>query len=197
MAANDTDVVFAAPDHVPRFCGQIFMERQDKREVRGLERVRAFNDWMIDDWCGDTSRAERLIPAERFDPLRGTPVLAAAEVRRLRPQGFCSGPRAPPSACSTPGPAQHRTAAALGPAFGGLPGDRHGDQHAHGAAFELAASPRPDAPVDTIMRLSRRVNALRRGDRLVQMGYPRAVIEPRAIAPSRRARPARRACSRC
>jgi predicted TIM-barrel fold metal-dependent hydrolase len=82
MAANHTDVSLCFPT-VPRFCGQIFMERQDKKV--GLECVRAFNDWMIEDWCGDTTKAERLIPLTLI-PL-WDPELAAAEVRRCAAKG--------------------------------------------------------------------------------------------------------------
>src|SRR5215471_15712379 len=33
-----------------RFCGQIFWEAKDKELARLC--VRAYNDWMIDEWCG-------------------------------------------------------------------------------------------------------------------------------------------------
>jgi Amidohydrolase len=82
MAADHTDVSLCFPT-VPRFCGRIFMERQDKKV--GLECVRAFNDWMIEGWCGDTSRAERLIPLTLI-PL-WDPALAADEVRRCAAKG--------------------------------------------------------------------------------------------------------------
>jgi predicted TIM-barrel fold metal-dependent hydrolase len=42
----------------PRFCGQTFMESKDKE--LGLACVRAYNDWMIDEWCGESGG--RLIP---------------------------------------------------------------------------------------------------------------------------------------
>ena len=34
----------------PRFCGQLFWEATDKELA--LECVKAYNDWMIDEWCG-------------------------------------------------------------------------------------------------------------------------------------------------
>src|SRR3954468_16897731 len=34
----------------PRFCGQIFWEARDKELA--MLCVRAYNDWMIDEWCG-------------------------------------------------------------------------------------------------------------------------------------------------
>ncbi|HEX5094394.1 MAG TPA: amidohydrolase family protein [Acidimicrobiia bacterium] len=36
----------------PRFCGQTFLEGNDHE--LGLECVRAYNDWMIDEWCADS-----------------------------------------------------------------------------------------------------------------------------------------------
>jgi predicted TIM-barrel fold metal-dependent hydrolase len=43
---------------IPRFCGQTFTEANDKDLA--LLCVRAYNDWMIDEWCGDSDG--RLIP---------------------------------------------------------------------------------------------------------------------------------------
>ena len=65
----------------PRFAGQMFLESPDK-EVADL-CVRAFNDWMIDEWCAPSGG--RLIPlgiVQLWDPQ-----LAAAEVRRIAAQG--------------------------------------------------------------------------------------------------------------
>jgi hypothetical protein len=45
--------------NVCRFCGQTFAERPDKDLA--LLCVRAYNDWMMDEWCGG-SGAGRLIP---------------------------------------------------------------------------------------------------------------------------------------
>jgi predicted TIM-barrel fold metal-dependent hydrolase len=42
----------------PRFCGQAFLEAKD-REL-ALACVQAYNDWMIEEWCGDSGG--RLIP---------------------------------------------------------------------------------------------------------------------------------------
>jgi predicted TIM-barrel fold metal-dependent hydrolase len=42
----------------PRFCGQTFMEGNDLD--LGLACVQAYNDWMIEEWCGDSGGA--LIP---------------------------------------------------------------------------------------------------------------------------------------
>ena len=35
---------------IPRFCGQLFWEAKDKDLA--LLCVKAYNDWMIDEWCG-------------------------------------------------------------------------------------------------------------------------------------------------
>ncbi|MGW8882494.1 amidohydrolase family protein, partial [Streptomyces mirabilis] len=43
----------------PRFCGQTFTEAKD-REL-GLLGVRAYNDWMVEEWCGPEAHG-RLIP---------------------------------------------------------------------------------------------------------------------------------------
>lgn len=42
----------------PRFCGQTFHEAKDKELA--LACVRAYNDWMVEEWCGDSGG--RLIP---------------------------------------------------------------------------------------------------------------------------------------
>ena len=75
----------------PRFCGQTFTEAKD-REL-GLLCVRAYNDWMIDEWCGESGG--RLIPLT-IVPLWDAD-LAAAEVRRTAAKGcravcFCEIP---------------------------------------------------------------------------------------------------------
>ncbi|MGH9032538.1 MAG: amidohydrolase family protein, partial [Acidimicrobiia bacterium] len=36
----------------PRFCGQTFLEAKD-REL-AMACVRAYNDWMVQEWCGDS-----------------------------------------------------------------------------------------------------------------------------------------------
>ncbi|MEU6126475.1 amidohydrolase family protein, partial [Streptomyces sp. NPDC047123] len=66
----------------PRFCGQTFTEAKD-REL-GLLSVRAYNDWMVDEWCGPEA-AGRLIPLTLI-PLWDAE-LAAAEVRRNAARG--------------------------------------------------------------------------------------------------------------
>jgi predicted TIM-barrel fold metal-dependent hydrolase len=65
----------------PRFCGQVFNEAVD-REL-ALLCVQAYNDWMIDEWCGRAPG--RFIPLTLI-PL-WDPTLAAAEVRRNADRG--------------------------------------------------------------------------------------------------------------
>jgi predicted TIM-barrel fold metal-dependent hydrolase len=65
----------------PRFCGQTFTEAKD-REL-GLACVKAYNDWMVEEWCGDSDG--RLIPLT-IVPLWDAE-LAAAEVRRNAERG--------------------------------------------------------------------------------------------------------------
>lgn len=81
MDANHTDASMCFPTF-PRFCGQTFLERGD-REL-ALACVRAYNDWMIEEWCGGAG-------AGRLIPLTLVPMwdagLAAAEVRRCAALG--------------------------------------------------------------------------------------------------------------
>ena len=65
----------------PRFCGQTFMEAKDKDLA--LLCVKAYNDWMIDEWCGESGG--RLIPLPLI-PLWDAS-LAADEVRRNAGRG--------------------------------------------------------------------------------------------------------------
>ena len=80
MDGNHTDASICFPSF-PRFCGQTFLERPD-REL-ALLAVQAYNDWMIDEWCG--SSGGRLIPLTLI-PLWDAD-LAAAEVRRCADKG--------------------------------------------------------------------------------------------------------------
>jgi predicted TIM-barrel fold metal-dependent hydrolase len=80
MTLNHVDASLCFPTF-PRFCGQTFAERKNK-ELADL-CVKAFNDWMIDEWCGE-SRGH-LIPLtiiQLWDPH-----LAAAEIARVAAKG--------------------------------------------------------------------------------------------------------------
>ena len=65
----------------PRFCGQTFLEGNDL--ALGLECVRAYNDWMIEEWCADSDG--HLIPLCLM-PLWDVE-LAVAEIRRNAERG--------------------------------------------------------------------------------------------------------------
>src|SRR6516162_6957421 len=80
MDANHIEAALCFPTF-PRFCGQTFTEAKD-REL-GLLCVKAYNDWMVEEWCGDSGGA--LIPLI-IVPLWDAE-LAAAEVRRNSERG--------------------------------------------------------------------------------------------------------------
>ena len=91
MDLNHVEAALCFPT-VPRFCGQTFLEREDKDLA--LLCVQAYNDWMIDEWCGGAGRG-RLIPLTLI-PLWDVE-LAAAEVGRCAAKGsnaiaFSEGP---------------------------------------------------------------------------------------------------------
>jgi predicted TIM-barrel fold metal-dependent hydrolase len=65
----------------PRFCGQTFSEGKDKE--LGHACVVAYNDWVVEEWCGDSGG--RLVPICLI-PLWNAE-LAAAEVRRNAARG--------------------------------------------------------------------------------------------------------------
>jgi predicted TIM-barrel fold metal-dependent hydrolase len=80
MELNHVDKSLCFPTF-PRFCGQTFTEAAD-REL-GLACVRAYNDWMVEEWCGDSGG--RLVPLT-IVPLWDAE-LAATEVRRNAERG--------------------------------------------------------------------------------------------------------------
>jgi len=82
MDANHTQAAICFPNTLPRFCGQTFYERADKE--LGLLCVRAYNDWMIDEWSAGAGHG-RLIPLT-IVPLWDAG-LAAEEVRRCAAKG--------------------------------------------------------------------------------------------------------------
>jgi predicted TIM-barrel fold metal-dependent hydrolase len=80
MDVNWTEAQMCFPSF-PRFCGQTFMEADDK-ELSDL-CVKAYNDWMVEEWCGGSDG--RLIPltiVQLWDA-----ELAAAEVHRNAERG--------------------------------------------------------------------------------------------------------------
>jgi predicted TIM-barrel fold metal-dependent hydrolase len=82
MASQHVDGSLAFPTF-PRFCGQAFSEQSTDDRAFGLACVRAYNDWMVDEWCGDSDG--HLIPLTVI-PL-WDPTLAADEVRRNAARG--------------------------------------------------------------------------------------------------------------
>jgi predicted TIM-barrel fold metal-dependent hydrolase len=81
MDANHVDASLCFPTF-PRFCGQTFLEAPDKELAFAC--VQAYNDWMIEEWCGGDAHGH-LIPLALL-PL-WDPVLAAAEVERCAAKG--------------------------------------------------------------------------------------------------------------
>ena len=80
MDLNHTEASLAFPSF-PRFCGQTFLEANDKDLA--LLCVQAYNDWMVDEWCaGSGGRLIPLIIIQLWDA-----ELAAAEVRRNAERG--------------------------------------------------------------------------------------------------------------
>ncbi|MFK7898154.1 MAG: amidohydrolase family protein [Myxococcota bacterium] len=82
MDANHVEVSICFPNTLPRFCGQTFMEREDKD--LSLLCVRAYNDWMIDEWCAGEGHG-RLIPLTII-PLWDVD-LAVKEIHRCAAKG--------------------------------------------------------------------------------------------------------------
>ncbi|WP_436777402.1 amidohydrolase family protein [Yinghuangia sp. YIM S09857] len=80
MDLNGVEAQLSYPNY-PRFCGQVFLWGKD-REL-ALLCVRAYNDWMVEDWCGGSGG--RLVPL-CLVPLWDAE-LAAAEVRRNAARG--------------------------------------------------------------------------------------------------------------
>jgi len=80
MDLNWTEASLSFPTF-PRFCGQTFLEAKDRDLA--LACVKAYNDWMVEEWCADSGG--RLIPLT-IVPL-WDPALAAAEVRRNADRG--------------------------------------------------------------------------------------------------------------
>lgn len=80
MDANWTEASLCFPTF-PRFCGQTFTEAKDRDLA--LLCVKAYNDWMIDEWCAGTDG--RLVPLTIVPLWDAT--LAGEEVRRNAERG--------------------------------------------------------------------------------------------------------------
>ncbi|MCU1463636.1 MAG: hypothetical protein JWO37_3711 [Acidimicrobiales bacterium] len=81
MDLNNTEAQLCFPT-VPRFCGQLFLERKDKEFAHLC--LKTYNDWVIDDWCGGAGHG-RLIP-NIVVPLWDAN-LAATEIHRCADKG--------------------------------------------------------------------------------------------------------------
>ena len=82
MDENHVEASVCFPNTLPRFCGQTFAEQQDKELA--LLCVRAYNDWIIDEWCAGEGRG-RLIPLTIL-PLWDV-ALAVTELERCAANG--------------------------------------------------------------------------------------------------------------
>ncbi len=80
MLMNHVEASVSFPTF-PRFCGQTFLEASD-RDL-GMACVLAYNDWMVDEWCGDSGG--HLVPLIII-PLWDVDA-AVAEVRRNAARG--------------------------------------------------------------------------------------------------------------
>ena len=80
MTLNHVQASLCFPNY-PRFAGQRFLEASDRDLARLC--VRAYNDWMVDEWCGDSGG--RLIPLCIVPLWDATE--AADEVRRNAARG--------------------------------------------------------------------------------------------------------------
>jgi len=80
MLMNHVEASVSFPTF-PRFCGQTFLETDD-RDL-GMACVLAYNDWMVDEWCGDSGG--HLVPLT-IVPLWDVHA-AAAEVQRNAARG--------------------------------------------------------------------------------------------------------------
>ena len=81
MDLNRTERSLCFP-FIPRFCGQMFLEAKDKDLA--LRCVKAYNDWMIEEWCAPSGG--RLLPLGLI-PLWDPPA-AAEEIRRNAARGM-------------------------------------------------------------------------------------------------------------
>ena len=86
IADMDINGIYASlcfPSFLPGFAGQR-LQRLARDPQMALACVRAWNDWMIEEWCAYAPG--RMIPMQL--PFLGDPVVAAAEVRRNAERGF-------------------------------------------------------------------------------------------------------------
>jgi len=82
MTSQHVEASLAFPTF-PRFCGQALSEQTEKDRDFGLACVEAYNNFIVEEWCGDSGGRHIPLPVV---PL-WDPQLAAAEVRRNAARG--------------------------------------------------------------------------------------------------------------
>ena len=85
VADMDLNGIWASlcfPSFIWGFAGRRFSAMEDKEA--GLACMRAYNDWMIDEWCG--SQPNRFVPCQI--PWLNDPSIAAEEIRSNAERGF-------------------------------------------------------------------------------------------------------------
>ncbi|MFI5953897.1 amidohydrolase family protein [Cryptosporangium sp. NPDC051539] len=82
MTSQHVEASLAFPTF-PRFCGQALSEQTSKDRDFGLACVEAYNNFVVEEWCGDSGGRHIPLPVV---PL-WDPALAAAEVRRNAARG--------------------------------------------------------------------------------------------------------------
>nr|BFE55575.1 amidohydrolase family protein [Dactylosporangium thailandense] len=82
MTSQHVEASLAFPTF-PRFCGQALSEQTSKDRDFGLACVEAYNNFIVEEWCGDSGGRHIPLPVV---PL-WDPALAAAEVRRNAARG--------------------------------------------------------------------------------------------------------------
>ena len=145
MDLNRTERSLCFP-FITRFCGQMFLEAKDKRLAALC--VRAYNDWMIDEWCGDSGG--RLMPLcliPLWDPT------AAADGDPAQRRAWLPGDHLPRDAASPWAAVDPPSRPLLGSGVRGLRRDGHGVVHAHrlGLAHGRDESVTRRAPANTAM----------------------------------------------
>ena len=152
----------------PRFCGQTFLEAHDRDLA--LACVYAYNDWMVEEWCGDS--AGRLVPL-CIIPLWDVELAARSTAqRRARcPRGLLQRDRAQPRSAEHP-------LGLLGSVLRRVRADRDRRVHAHRVVVEDAGDvARRAAGGAGHAQLRQRDVVV---DRLPLLRCPRAAPEPEA-----------------
>ena len=135
MSVNGVEAQLCFPNY-PRFCGQQFLWGKDR--TLALLCVEAYNDWMVEEWCGSSDG--RLAPALSHPALGHRSRGGRSDTKRC---ARCAGRRLQ-RASDLPGPAQHLFGL-LGSVVPGLPGVRDRRLYARGFGTKTPQTS-PDAP---------------------------------------------------